>query len=328
MSVDFEKVKQDIEAAYAAVKEQVSHKIIGQQEVLEHIFISLISGGHCLLTGVPGLGKTLMVKTLAQALKLDFNRIQFTPDLMPADIIGTEMLEEDQITGKHHFRFVEGPIFTNVLLADEINRTPPKTQAALLEAMEERQVTAAGNKHVMANPFIVLATQNPIEQEGTYPLPEAQLDRFLFNLVLEFLPEQDEIAMVMQTTDNSSKEVAQVLSAEKILEIQGFVREIPVAEDVAARAVKIVRSSRPDVTEFDDIRRFVRWGAGSRASQALVLAGKARAALHGRLHVSFEDIEALSVPVLRHRMLTNFQAEAEGVKVEDLILQIVKDLQG
>lgn len=299
--------------------------LIGQEEVIDLMFISLLARGHCLLTGVPGLGKTLLVKTLATTLSLDFKRIQFTPDLMPADIFGTEVVEEDPATGKRHFRFVAGPVFTNMLLADEINRTPPKTQAALLEAMGEQQVTAAGQRMQLEPPFFVLATQNPIEQEGTYPLPEAQLDRFLLNPVMDYLSEEDEVKMVAATTSPQVAPPEAIFSKEEILELQELVRQVPAAEDVVAKAVSLVVRTRPNNPDSPSVvKEKVSWGAGSRASQSLILAGKARALLQGRAHVASEDIKALALPVLRHRIIPNFHAEAEGLSSDGIIDQLLQ----
>lgn len=300
--------------------------VVGQEEVLELMVIGLLSRGHCLLTGVPGLGKTLLVKSLAQTLSLSFNRIQFTPDLMPADIFGTEVVEEDPATGKRHFRFVRGPVFTNLLLADEINRTPPKTQAALLEAMGESQVTAAGQRMPLDPPFFVLATQNPIEQEGTYPLPEAQLDRFLLNPVMDYLPKNQEVEMVQATTKPPVGSLQAVFSQAEILELQSLVLQVPAATEIIARSVHLVRSTRPQTPDAPAlVREKVSWGAGSRASQALVLAGKARALLHGRAHLATEDIRALALPVLRHRVLPNFHAEAENLNADAIITELLND---
>jgi MoxR-like ATPase len=298
--------------------------LVGQEEVLDLMLISLLARGHCLLTGVPGLGKTLLVKTLAKTLSLGFKRIQFTPDLMPADIFGTEVVEEDPATGKRHFRFVPGPVFTHMLLADEINRTPPKTQAALLEAMGERQVTAAGQLMPLEPPFFVLATQNPIEQEGTYPLPEAQLDRFMINPVMDYLPEAEEVKMVAATTSPVGDPPAAIFSREEILELQELVLQVPAAEEIVAMAVKLVARTRPKNPDAPAlVKEKISWGAGSRASQALVLAGKARALLHGRAHLAGEDIHALALPVLRHRIIPNFHAEAEGLSSDDIIQQLI-----
>jgi MoxR-like ATPase len=298
--------------------------LVGQEEVLDLMLISLLARGHCLLTGVPGLGKTLLVKTLAKTLSLGFKRIQFTPDLMPADIFGTEVVEEDPATGKRHFRFVPGPVFTHMLLADEINRTPPKTQAALLEAMGERQVTAAGKLMPLEPPFFVLATQNPIEQEGTYPLREAQLDRFMINPVMDYLPEAEEVKMVAATTSPIGDPPVAIFSREEILELQELVLQVPAAEEIVAMAVKLVARTRPKNPDAPAlVKEKISWGAGSRASQALVLAGKARALLHGRAHLAGEDIRALALPVLRHRIIPNFHAEAEGLSSDDIIKQLI-----
>ena len=314
-----------IRAARARMDEELSKIIIGQKEVLDQIAIALFSGGHCLLLGVPGLGKTVLVKTIAEIFSLSFKRIQFTPDLMPADIFGTEVIEEDPTTGKHFFEFKKGPIFANIVLADEINRTPPKTQAALLEAMAEKHVTAGGKTYQLDKPFFVLATQNPIELEGTYPLPEAQLDRFLFNIVLDYLSIEDEVKMVSATTSPEEKKLETVFSAEEIIEIQGLVKEVPVSENVVSYAVRLVAASRPGTEHAPDfVTKQLKWGAGSRASQALVLAGKARALLDGRYNVAIEDIKALAMPVLRHRIVTNFHADAEGVTSEDIIKKLLE----
>lgn len=301
--------------------------LVGQEEVLDLMMIALLCRGHCLLTGVPGLGKTLLVKSLAQTLSLSFNRIQFTPDLMPADIFGTEVVEEDPATGKRHFRFVPGPVFTHLLLADEINRTPPKTQAALLEAMGEQQVTAAGRQMPLEPPFFVLATQNPIELEGTYPLPEAQLDRFLLNPVMDYLPQEEEVQMVAATTAPLPEPPKAVFTREEILELQEMVRQVPAADEVIAQAVRMVAASRPQSDSAPAwVREKISWGAGSRASQGLVMAGKARALLHGRAHLAKEDVHALAVPVLRHRVVPNFHAEAEGLTSDQLVARLVDEL--
>ncbi|MEO0796418.1 MAG: MoxR family ATPase [Verrucomicrobiota bacterium] len=303
--------------------------VVGQDEVIEQLIISMFARGHALLTGVPGLGKTLLVRSLAESMSLEFKRIQFTPDLMPADIFGTEVVEEDPATGKRAFRFVKGPIFANVVLADEINRTPPKTQAALLESMEERQVTAAGETHPLTPPFFVLATQNPIELEGTYPLPEAQLDRFLLNTVMDYLPTEDEVAMVAATTSPDRETPQAVLTGPEIEEIQGLVRSVPVGTEVVRYAVNLVSATRPTLADATALaKEKIKWGAGSRASQALVLAGKARALLDGRYNVSMEDIKALATPVLRHRVIPSFHAEAEGVTSDQLIGELLTTVQG
>ena len=296
--------------------------IVGQDEVVDEVLMALFCGGHCLITGVPGLAKTLLVKTLAQILDLDFKRIQFTPDLMPSDITGTEVLEEEH--GHRSLRFVKGPIFAQIILADEINRTPPKTQAALLEAMQEYTVTAAGHSHPLDRPFFVLATQNPIELEGTYPLPEAQLDRFLFNVVMTYLSEDDEVQVVTDTTSVRNPEPKSVLDGPEILAIQGYVRQVLVAEEVVRYAVRLADSSRPGRgAKLGFVTKWVKWGAGLRASHALVIGAKARALLHGRHHVSVKDIQALAKPILRHRVLPNFFAEAEGIDADRIVDQLI-----
>jgi MoxR-like ATPase len=292
--------------------------IIGQDEVVEQVLIALFTGGHCLITGVPGLAKTLLIKTLADILDLDFKRIQFTPDLMPSDITGTEILDEEQ--GTRRLRFVKGPIFAQIILADEINRTPPKTQAALLEAMQEYHVTAAGRTYLLERPFFVLATQNPIELEGTYPLPEAQLDRFMFNVVINYLTEDDEVRVVTQTTGGARPAPARILSGADILQFQDLVRQVVIAEEIARYTVRVVDSTRPgrsNTPEFID--KWVKWGAGLRASQALVRGAKARALMHGRYHVSVKDIQALAKPILRHRVMTNFYAESERITSDAIV---------
>jgi MoxR-like ATPase len=300
--------------------------IVGQDEVVDQILIALFTGGHCLITGVPGLAKTLLVKTLAEILDLSFKRIQFTPDLMPADITGTEILDEEG--GVRSLRFVKGPIFAQILLADEINRTPPKTQAALLEAMQEYHVTAAGRSYVLERPFFVLATQNPIELEGTYPLPEAQLDRFMFNIVMTYLSEDEEVRVVTETTAAERPRPQRVLAGPDILQFQQIVRQVLVAEDVARYAVRLVDASRPGRTtpraRYEFIDKWVKWGAGLRASQALILGGKARALMHGRYHVSVGDLQALAAPILRHRVITNFYAESEQVTSDGVVTRLLE----
>src|SRR3954466_10142270 len=297
--------------------------IVGQDEVVDEVLMALFCGGHCLITGVPGLAKTLLVKTLSQILDLSFKRIQFTPDLMPADITGTEILDEDH--GSRSLRFVKGPIFAQIILADEINRTPPKTQAALLEAMQEYHVTAAGRTYELERPFFVLATQNPIELEGTYPLPEAQLDRFMFNVVVSYLSEDDEVRVVTQTTGADAPAPARVLSGGEILEYQRLVRQVVVAEEVARYAVRLVDSSRPGrQQDLPFVRDWVKWGAGLRASQSLILAGKARALMNGRYHVSVGDLRALAHPILRHRIIPNFYAESEKVTSDVLVDRLLE----
>jgi MoxR-like ATPase len=313
-------------AKVAGSREKILHElrkvIVGQDDVVDEVLMALFCGGHCLITGVPGLAKTLLVKTLSQILDLSFKRIQFTPDLMPSDITGTEVLDEDH--GHRSLRFVPGPIFAQIILADEINRTPPKTQAALLEAMQEYTVTASGHTYQLDRPFFVLATQNPIELEGTYPLPEAQLDRFLFNVVMTYLSEDDEVRVVTETTSTARREPVRVLSGAEILQIQDFVRQVLVAEEVVRYAVRLTDSSRPGRgSRLDFIQKWVKWGAGLRASHALVIGAKARALLHGRHHVSVKDIQALAKPILRHRVLPNFYAEAEGVTADRIIDQLI-----
>jgi MoxR-like ATPase len=296
--------------------------IVGQDEVLDLVLTALFTGGHCLITGVPGLAKTLLIKTLADVLDLSFKRIQFTPDLMPADITGTEILDEQE--GVRSLRFVKGPVFAQILLADEINRTPPKTQAALLEAMQERHVTAAGRTYALDPPFFVLATQNPIELEGTYPLPEAQLDRFMFNVVMTYLAEDDEVRVVSQTTGAPAAHPARVLGGADILEFQQLVRQVAVSDDVARYAVRLVAATRPGQPGAPEyVTRWVKWGAGLRASQALILGGKARALARGRYHVSVNDVRALAAPVLRHRVVTNFYAESESVNADAIVTRLL-----
>jgi MoxR-like ATPase len=300
--------------------DQLSQVIVGQQEVIEELLISLFSRGHCLLEGVPGLAKTLLISTLARTLNLSFSRIQFTPDLMPADITGTDIIEENRSTGERERRFLEGPLFSNVILADEINRTPPKTQAALLEAMQERQVTVGRERHVLSDPFFVLATQNPIEQEGTYPLPEAQQDRFMFKVFVKYPKFDEEFEVARRTTSVQSDSLEAVLSAEQILHLQRTVREVPVSDHIIRYTLSLVRQTRVGEAGVPDfVDEMVSWGAGPRAVQFLILGGKARALLHGRTHVSTEDIQALAKPVLRHRLVVNFAAESDGVTQDDII---------
>ena len=307
------------------IQEQISQVIVGQHEVIEHLLLALFARGHVLLVGVPGLAKTLMVRTLAGILDLSFNRVQFTPDLMPADIIGTEILEEDPVTRVRTKRFVKGPIFTNVLLADEINRTPPKTQAALLEAMQEYRVTAGGVTYNLPLPFFVLATQNPIEQEGTYPLPEAQLDRFMFNCIVSYPSRKEEVDILRGTTIAELPRPQKVLSAQEITTCQELVRALPVSDYILLYAADLVRATRPGQAQAPDfVDRFVAWGAGPRAAQCLVLGAKARALLHGRVNVSISDIKALAHVVLRHRIFLNFHADAEGITVETLIDRLLE----
>lgn len=302
---------------------EIAKSIIGQKNVLNHILIALLCKGHTLIVGVPGLAKTLMIKSMADLLDLSFSRIQFTPDLMPSDITGTEVIEEDQSTGKRSFRFFKGPVFGNIILADEINRTPPKTQAALLEAMQETKVTAAGNTYDLEEPFFVLATQNPIEQEGTYPLPEAQLDRFMFNILIDYPTHEDEVSIVKVTTAHKKSKLNQVISREEILKFQDLVRRVPVADNVIEYAVNLVSATRPGENAQDFINEWVDWGAGPRASQFLILGAKAKAILDGRPTADIDDVKSLSLPVLRHRVLPNFNAEAEGVSVDDIINRVI-----
>ncbi|MBE60314.1 MAG: MoxR family ATPase [Candidatus Marinimicrobia bacterium] len=302
---------------------EIAKSIIGQKDVLNHILIALLCKGHTLIVGVPGLAKTLMIKSMADLLDLSFSRIQFTPDLMPSDITGTEVIEEDQTTGKRSFRFFKGPVFGNIILADEINRTPPKTQAALLEAMQEHKVTAAGNTYDLEEPFFVLATQNPIEQEGTYPLPEAQLDRFMFNILIDYPTHEEEVSIVKVTTAHKESKLNQVISREEILKFQDLVRRVPVADNVIEYAVNLVSATRPGENAQDFINEWVDWGAGPRASQFLILGAKAKAILDGRPTADIDDVKSLSLPVLRHRVLPNFNAEAEGVSVDDIISKLI-----
>jgi len=307
---------------------ELKKRIIGQNAVTEQLLIALFSQGHCLLVGVPGLAKTLLISTFAQILDLPFNRIQFTPDLMPSDIIGTDIIEEEVETGKRAFRFIKGPIFANIVLADEINRTPPKTQAALLQAMQEYKVTAGGNTYPLEPPFFVLATQNPIEQEGTYPLPEAQLDRFMINIYIDYPEKAGEKEIVMTTTSAYEPNIEAVITGEEVLRLQQIVRKVPIAEAMVDYAVELslnTRPTHPDAPDF--IKDWVNWGAGPRASQYLVLGAKARAIMHGRYHVAYEDIKAVAKPVLRHRILTNFNAEADGITSLDIITQLLEKIQ-
>ena len=309
-----------------AIVEQLSQKIVGQKQVTEELLIALLSGGHVLLIGVPGLAKTLMVSTLAEALDLKFSRIQFTPDLMPSDITGTEVLEEDRSTGQRFFRFVKGPIFGNIILADEINRTPPKTQAALLQAMQEHEVTAGENTYKLPEPFFVLATQNPIEQEGTYPLPEAQLDRFMFNVNIDYPSADEEVEIVKRTTGATLGEVKPVLDADDILALQDLVRRVPVSDRLVEYTVKVSETSRPQRSNVEFVKKYVRWGAGPRASQYMILGAKTRAILKGRLTPDISDVNAVAFPVLRHRIITSFNAEAEGITTDDIIEKILQHI--
>tara|TARA_Y100001933_G_scaffold169110_1_gene167287 strand:- start:15 stop:1019 length:1005 start_codon:yes stop_codon:yes gene_type:complete len=322
---DAETVDQ-ILTGYSRIKSELGKTIIGQEDVIDEILISLFAGGHVLITGAPGLAKTLLVKSIAEIFDLQFSRIQFTPDLMPADITGTEVLSETD-TGRQ-LRFVPGPVFANIILADEINRTPPKTQAALLEAMQEHQVTAAGQRHPLPQPFFVLATQNPIEMEGTYPLPEAQLDRFMFNVVIDYLPEDQEVAVVQQTTAGGSETIEPLFNAEDVQRFNDLVRKVPAAEDLVRYAVQLAAASRPSQDNTPDfVNEWVSWGAGLRAAQFLVIGAKARTLLQGRSHVTAEDIQAVAAPVLRHRVLVNYRAEAEGMTTQKIIEQLLDQVK-
>jgi len=320
------KLVEQLNETIKKIKAEIAKVIIGQDEIIDQLLISLLARGHCLLVGVPGLAKTLLIKTLAEVIDLKFSRIQFTPDLMPSDITGTELVEEDPVSKKRNFRFVPGPIFANVILADEINRTPPKTQSALLEAMQEHRVTTAGVTSTLSEPFFVLATQNPIEQEGTYPLPEAQLDRFMFNLWLDYPSFEEEIKIVESTTSEYKPEVNKVITAKEIITYQDLVRKVPVAENVIKFAVDIAKKTRPNNTASPEtIRHWISWGAGPRASQYLILAAKTRAITQGRFTPNIEDVKFAMVPVLRHRIITNFNAEAEGINSVDVIKGLVEN---
>jgi MoxR-like ATPase len=315
-----------LKGAFHTIKQQLSRVIVGQDQVIEELLIAMFSRGHCILEGVPGLAKTLMISTLAKCLSLDFSRVQFTPDLMPADITGTEVIEENRSTGAREFKFLPGPLFAHVILADEINRTPPKTQAALLEAMQERQVTVGRVRHKLSNPFFVLATQNPIEQEGTYPLPEAQQDRFMFKVFVKYPTFSDEFEIARRTTALNVEEPSPVLSGDQILELQNLVRKVPVTDHVIHYTLALVRQTRisePGTPKF--IRDWLSWGAGPRAVQNLIIGAKARALLYGRAHVQTEDIQALALPVLRHRILTNFTAASEGVTTDNVVKKLIEE---
>ena len=305
---------------------EISKRIVGQQEIIDHILIALLCRGHTLLVGVPGLAKTLLIKSIAELLDLDFSRIQFTPDLMPSDITGTEIIEEDHNTGKREFRFFKGPVFGNIILADEINRTPPKTQAALLEAMQEHNVTTAGQTYILEEPFFVLATQNPIEQEGTYPLPEAQLDRFMFNIKIDYPNHEEEVAIVKSTTSGIDNELNIIIDRGDLLLYQDLVRRVPIADNVIEYAVDLVSKTRPQSDKaFAAVSGWIEWGAGPRASQYLVLGAKAKAVLDGRPAPEIDDIKAMARPVLRHRLITNFNAEAEGLSTDDILSILLED---
>ena len=317
-------IVQELRKARDEIVREINKVIIGQKEIIDQLLISLLARGHCLLVGVPGLAKTLLISTVARVLDLKFSRIQFTPDLMPSDITGTEVIEEDQSTGKKSFKFVQGPVFANIILADEINRTPPKTQSALLQAMQEHEVSAAGETYKLDEPFFVLATQNPIEQEGTYPLPEAQLDRFMFNLWVDYPDETEEVDIVRSTTSAYKADLKIVLGAKKIIQLQELVRRVPVADNVISYAVKIVRSSRPvDHNPLKFVTDWISWGAGPRASQYLILGAKTRAILDGRPTPDIGDVKAVAKAVLRHRIVTNFNAEAEGISTTDIIEKLI-----
>ena len=316
---------EQLKQAYDRIRTEMSKVIVGQDAVIDQLIVALFARGHCLLTGVPGLAKTLMISSLAKTLSLQFNRVQFTPDLMPTDITGTEIIQENKATGTRELTFIEGPVFTNVLLADEINRTPPRTQAALLEAMQDRQVTTAGQRRPLPDPFFVLATQNPIEQEGTYPLPEAQLDRFMFNVVVEYPDQADEVEILRRTTESMDTDLPAIMSGEEIKALQNLVRRVPIADDMIQYAANLVRSTRPDQPESPAfVRDKLTWGAGPRAGQFLVLGAKTRAVIRGRFHVSMEDIQRVARPVLRHRILTNYSAQAEGITSDDIIDRLLQ----
>ncbi len=320
-SKDVELVEK-LSSSVEQIKGEIKKVIIGQEDIVDSLLVSLLANGHCLLVGVPGLAKTLLIRTLADVLNLNFNRIQFTPDLMPGDITGTEIIDEDKSTNQRSFRFIEGPIFSNIILADEINRTPPKTQAALLEAMQEHKVTAAGHTYTLEEPFFVLATQNPIEQEGTYPLPEAQLDRFMFNVWLDYPGFDEELEIIKTTTSGYQPKLEKIIGAEEIIEFQKLVRRVPVADNVIEYAVKIVNQTRVNDSSSDYIKKWVNWGAGPRASQYLVLAAKTKAVMEGRFTPKIEDVKNSLIPVLRHRIIPNFNAEAEGITSVDIINEL------
>ncbi len=328
---DAQRAIEQVQGAYTKLVSEVHKTVVGQDEVVEQLLMCMFCRGHALVVGVPGLAKTLLISTLAQTLSLKFNRIQFTPDLMPSDITGTEVIEEDRSTGERVLRFVRGPIFANVILADEINRTPPKTQAALLEAMQEGQVTAGGVRHELPKPFFVLATQNPIEQEGTYPLPEAQLDRFMFNITIGYPTEAEEMEIIRRTTAGVAAAVSSVMEAEDMQRVQSIVRQTPIPDHVMAYALRLVRATRVRDHSIEDpkpeiVRDYLSWGAGPRASQNLVLGAKASAILSGRLHVSIEDVRRVAKPVLRHRIVTNFNAEADGVTSDDVVGKLLEQV--
>lgn len=322
-----QEIIEKLKTAYTTLKNEIGKVIVGQEKVIDEVLISIFSGGHCLLVGVPGLAKTKLIETLAKALSLKFSRIQFTPDLMPSDITGTEVIQEDNMTGQREFKFIKGPIFANVILADEINRTPPKTQAALLEAMQEHQVTAGGKKHLLPQPFFVLATQNPIEQEGTYSLPEAQLDRFMFNTLVEYPTQEEETQIMKLTTSDNVVEISEVISQEDILELHKIIRRIPISDDEIEYAMSFARMTRVTTPEAPDfVKNWLSWGAGPRASQYLILGAKAHAILKGNNYVSKQDIKAVVHPVLRHRIITNYSASAEGVTPDKVIDRLIEEV--
>ena len=318
---------QQLVGKLSALKKEIQKIIIGQDEVLDEILVALLAGGHCLLEGVPGLAKTLMVKTMSQALHLSFRRIQFTPDLMPTDIVGTEILEEDHITGKRFFKFNKGPLFANIVLADEINRTPPKTQSALLEAMQEFEVTYGGQTYPLDRPFFILATQNPIEQAGTYPLPEAQLDRFLLYIKIGYPTEREEIEVLSSTTGSKKPAIEPVIGAAEIIQLQQLVREVHISDELVSYVSSIIRATRPDTSNVAYVKEWVRWGAGPRAGQSLILTAKARALFKGRYAVTMDDLHAMAYPVLRHRVLMNFKADAESIVSDDVTTALIKTVE-
>jgi MoxR-like ATPase len=315
-----------LNAKLVDLKNEISKVIVGQEETVDHLLITFLAGGHALLEGVPGLAKTLMIKTLAQTIHLQFSRIQFTPDLMPSDIIGTEILEEDHSTGKKFFEFKRGPIFANIILADEINRTPPKTQAALLEAMQEFEVTYSGKTYVLDKPFFILATQNPIEQSGTFPLPEAQQDRFLFYIKIGYPSEAEEKNILVNTTGLKKESVKAVITGEEIIRLQQLVRQVPISDDLVDYVNRVVRATRPSTSSSDYVKEWVDWGAGPRAGQAMILTAKARALLQGRLSVTLDDLKSVAFPVLRHRIIINFKAEAEAITSDDVTRALLNSL--
>lgn len=324
-SIDDVKLVEKLSESVVNIKDEIHKVIVGQDKIIDNLLLSLFAGGHTLLVGVPGLAKTLLIKTISDVLDLDFSRIQFTPDLMPSDITGTEIIEEDQITNKREFKFIRGPIFSNIVLADEINRTPPKTQAALLEAMQEHNVTAMGNTYKLDEPFFVLATQNPIEQEGTYPLPEAQLDRFMFNLWLEYPSYKEEIEVVKTTTGEVAPQLEKIVTKIELCEFQKLVRRVPVADNVVEYAIKKVIETRPSETKNSQLKDWISWGAGPRASQYLVIAAKTRAIMEGRFTPSIDDVKESLIPVLRHRIIPNFNAEADGISSLDIINNLMNN---